>query len=185
MTDLHSLIETYGYYAVFLGTFLEGETILVMAGFAAHRGHLSLPWVMVVAFAGSLLGDQFFFFLGRRHGAALLARFPQLRKRATTFERLLHDYHAPLIVVVRFLYGLRIVGPIVIGMSQVPAYRFIIFNVTGAIIWAIAIAGAGYLFGHAIGLLLHDIQHYEVAALGAVALAGAIVWLVYRVRNAK
>ena len=185
MTNLHSLIETYGYYAVFIGTFLEGETILVMAGFAAHRGYLALPWVMAIAFAGSLLGDQLYFYIGRRHGAALLARFPQLRKRASTFERLLRDYHAPVIVVIRFLYGLRIVGPIVIGMSRVPAYRFLIFNVIGAVIWAITIAGAGYLFGQAIELLLHDIQRYEVAALGAVALAGAIVWLVYRVRNAK
>ena len=47
---LESIVDTYGYLAVLLGTFLEGETILVLGGFAAHRGYLALPWVIVAAF---------------------------------------------------------------------------------------------------------------------------------------
>jgi len=58
---LESIVDTYGYVAVLLGTFLEGETILVLGGFAAHRGYLALPWVIVAAFFGSLCGDQLFF----------------------------------------------------------------------------------------------------------------------------
>ena len=64
---LESIVDTYGYLAVLLGTFLEDETILVLGGFAAHRGYLALPWVIVAAFLGSLCGDQLFFFLGRKH----------------------------------------------------------------------------------------------------------------------
>lgn len=56
---LADLLREYGYYAVFLGTFLEGETVLVMAGFAAHSGYLQLPWVIAVA--GGTLGDQLYF----------------------------------------------------------------------------------------------------------------------------
>ena len=87
MTTLQSLVENYGYYAVFVGTFLEGETILIMAGFAAHSGYLALPWVMLVAFFGGLLGDQLCFFLGRRHGRRILQRFPKLRARAKIVDR--------------------------------------------------------------------------------------------------
>ena len=54
---IESFIETYGYAAILIGTFLEGETILVLGGFAAHRGYLSLPWVIVAAFAGTLSGE--------------------------------------------------------------------------------------------------------------------------------
>jgi membrane protein DedA with SNARE-associated domain len=57
------VIGSYGYIALFLGTFVEGETILLMAGFAAHLGYLYLPWVILVAFLGSLSGDQVFFLL--------------------------------------------------------------------------------------------------------------------------
>ena len=64
---IQTLIQNYGYWAVFVGTFIEGETILLLGGFAAHRGYLALPWVIVAAFFGSLCGDQLFFFLGRKH----------------------------------------------------------------------------------------------------------------------
>lgn len=55
--DLAGLIAAHGYWALALGAFLEGETILVLAGVAAHRGYLDLRLVILVAFAGSLLGD--------------------------------------------------------------------------------------------------------------------------------
>ena len=58
------LIQTYGYVAILVGTFLEGETVLVLGGLAAHQGYLQLPGVMLAAFAGTLIGDQLFFFLG-------------------------------------------------------------------------------------------------------------------------
>jgi membrane protein DedA with SNARE-associated domain len=180
VTTLQYLIETYGYIAVFVGTFLEGETILVMAGLAAHLGYLDLRWVIATAFFGSLSGDQLYFYLGRWRGMRLFRRFPYLRRRAFIFRRLLHRYHAPIIVVIRFLYGLRIVGPIAIGMSRVPALRFLLFNVTGALIWAVVIAGIGYLFGEALERVLGHIRDYEVAALAVFALLGVIVWGGYR-----
>ncbi|MGW8187802.1 MAG: DedA family protein [Desulfobacterales bacterium] len=79
---LESLIEKFGYLAVLLGTFLEGETILVLGGFAAHRGYLLLAGVILTAFCGSLMGDQLFFFLGRRNSRAFLDRRPLWKARA-------------------------------------------------------------------------------------------------------
>ena len=183
MTTLQSLIENYGYYAVFAGTFLEGETILIMAGFAAHSGYLVLPWVMLVAFFGSLFGDQLCFFLGRRHGRRILQRFPKLRARANIVDALLARHHTLLIPVLRFLYGLRIVGPMVIGMSGVPAPRFVGLNILGAALWAVVIGAVGYLFGDVLELVLTDVKRYEEIALGVIALIGIVIWLTYRLRN--
>lgn len=86
MPPTQHLIEQFGYPFLFLGTFLEGETILVIAGFLAHRMYLRLPWVIAVAFAGSLLGDQVAFFLGRHKGRGMLDRRPKWRARATRVE---------------------------------------------------------------------------------------------------
>ena len=94
--SLAELFATYGYYAVFLGTFIEGETVLLLGGIAAHRGYLDLPTVIAVAFAGGWLGDQFYFFLGRRYGQAILMRFPALQIQAQKAQRLTQRYHAPL-----------------------------------------------------------------------------------------
>ena len=87
------LLADYGYLAVFVGSLLEGETVLVLAGFAAHQGYLSLPLVLAVAFVGGTLGDQIFFWLGRAWGQSLLDRIPhsehrvrRVRARPTTLR---------------------------------------------------------------------------------------------------
>ena len=73
---METFLQSYGYLAVMLGTFLEGETILVLGGLAAHQGYMALSGVILSAFAGSLCGDQLFFFLGRRHSDLLMRRRP-------------------------------------------------------------------------------------------------------------
>lgn len=182
---LASLIQQYGYYAVFAGTFLEGETILVLAGFAAHEGYLALPTVIAVAFVASFFGDQFYFLLGRRYGDRLLSRFPRLTARAARVKQLLHRYHLPLILSIRFLYGLRIVGPMAIGMSGVSWLRFLVLNLIGAALWAALIAGAGYLFGQTLKLLMPDLKRYEGLVVAGLLAAGFFWWLLYRRREAR
>src|SRR5258706_12995342 len=79
--DLPALIDSYGYATVLAGAFLEGETILALAGLAAYRGYLDIGVVIALAMTAGFLGDQFYFFLGRRHGARILARFPVVHER--------------------------------------------------------------------------------------------------------
>jgi len=62
---LREYLELHGYWVLFIGTFLEGEAILIMAGFLAFQGYLNVGGVILTAFAGSFLGDQFYFYLGR------------------------------------------------------------------------------------------------------------------------
>ena len=182
---LESIVDTYGYLAVLLGTFLEGETILVLGGFAAHRGYLALPWVIVAAFLGSLCGDQLFFFLGRKHSQAVLARRPAWKARADKANRLLERFRTPFILIFRFLYGLRSVSPFVIGMSSVPARQFILLNAIGALVWAVVVGTGGYLFGSALEIVIGNIKHYELEALLAIAIIGLFVWIVHLYRGRK
>jgi len=180
---LESLIDTYGYLAVLVGTFLEGETVLVLGGFAAHRGYLALPWVIMAAFLGTLCGDQLFFFLGRRHSQTVLARRPSWKARAERAQRLLERFRTPLILVFRFMYGLRTVIPFAIGMSTVQTREFIFLNIIGALVWALVVGTGGYLFGHALESILGNIKHYEREVLGAIAVIGALIWLIYFYRR--
>jgi membrane protein DedA with SNARE-associated domain len=176
--DIPSLIDSYGYLAVFIGAFLEGETVLALAGLAAYRGYMDFYTVMVVAMIAGFLGDQFYFFLGRYNGQKILARFPGAEKRALRFDKLLSRWQAPLIIGIRFLYGFRIVGPILLGMGRVPAWKFVIYNFIGAAIWAPLIAGIGYFFGTILESLLHDVKRYEMwffLAIAVVSLGAAAV----------
>lgn len=179
--SLTHLLSQYGYLAVFVGSVLEGETILILAGFAAHQGYLSLPLVITLAFCGGTVGDQIFFLLGRYYGGPLLSRFPRLASRAQPVSQLILRYHAGFIVGVRFMYGFRIVGPLIIGMSDVPAWRFVLLNLLGAALWAVLIGGAGYLFGQTLQSLIPDLKrHEEMALLLIIAVAvliGLVRWL--------
>jgi membrane protein DedA with SNARE-associated domain len=184
--DLASLIQNWGYPAVFAGSLIEGETILALAAVAAHRGYLALPWVIAVAAAGGFLGDQIYFLVGRFAGDRVLARWPGLRPGAERVRQLLDRYDAPLILGVRFMYGLRTVGPIAIGMSRVHWHRFALLNLAGAIVWAVLVAAIGYALGEALTRVLGDLKEVEEWVFGAVLVAGlaGVAWLRHRGRRA-
>jgi membrane protein DedA with SNARE-associated domain len=183
--DLQSIIENYGYAAILIGTFLEGETILVLAGLAAHQGYLVLTWVILAAFLGSLGGDQLFFYLGRKHSQAVLSRRPSWKAKAEKVHKMLNRFQTPLILSFRFLYGLRTVAPFVIGMSPVSFKKFILLNAAGALVWAVAIGSGGYLFGQALEVLIGKLKSYEIYIMGSVAIVGLLLWIFHFYRRRR
>ena len=184
MPDIGHILENHAYiaYIVLLAwTFLEGETIVIIAGIAAREGHLWLPLIALCAFCGSLCSDQVAFFLGRYKGKAFVARRPKWQGRAEKVYRLLERHQTWLILGFRFLYGLRNVTPFAIGMSQVSTRRFVILNVIGAAVWAVTFACGGYVFGAAMETVFAGQQKWIVI----LALAGvlSLVWAVRHLRN--
>jgi membrane protein DedA with SNARE-associated domain len=183
---LEQLVQTWGYPVVFLGTLLEGETVLLLAGFAARAGYLELPWVIATAWAGAVTGEQIWFLVGRRHGERLLERFPRLAPGAGRVRALLARYSLPVILSLRFLYGLRTVGPIALGMSRVPWARFTALDFAAAVLWAVVVASAGYAFGQVLQMWLGDLKRLEhVLALILVAAGAALWWFRIRTSNPK
>jgi membrane protein DedA with SNARE-associated domain len=182
---LESLLNTYGYPILIIGTFLEGETVLVLGGLAAHLGYLSLDWVIACGFCGTLFGDQLYFFFGRRHGKTLLARHPSWHPRAERVLHILERHQNLLILGFRFLYGLRSVTPFAIGISNVSYIRFTLLNLIGASIWAISIGLAGYYFGQAMEAILGDIKRYEVGLMVAIVGLAMVIWLVHVYRQRR
>lgn len=171
---LTQLLDHYGYVAVLVGTVLEGETILILGGFAAHQGYLQLPWVMLAAFAGSLSGDLGWFFLGRLYGQRVLSRFPRLRAGVERATGLLRRRETALLLSFRFIYGIRTVTPLAAGLSALPTSRFLLLNALGAAVWSVAIAWAGYVLGHGFMSLLDRARVFEEHAFVAILALGAL-----------
>jgi membrane protein DedA with SNARE-associated domain len=174
-------LSTYGLWAVLIGTFLEGESILVAGAIAARHGYMSLESVLLAALIGSFTGDQLYFFLGRIYGRRILLARPKWRGRVEQVHRLLDAYHAIFILGFRFLYGLRTVSPFVLGTSSVSVQRFMPLNFLGALLWSVTVGGLGYMLGN---LRLSDwLADKTVApyAIGAALLL--IVCLVALVRR--
>ena len=187
MSQIAGLLNSYGYLALFVGAFLEGETILVLAGFAVQRGYMDFWWVSATAFAGSFLGDQLYFHLGTHWGARWIARRRSWQGPAARARRLLDRYGALFVLVFRFLYGLRTVSPFVIGIGGYPRGRFLALNMIAAAIWAVSVAGLGYGFGEAFVSVIERVKTYELHAFGAIAATGAVLligyWIRQRIRN--
>jgi membrane protein DedA with SNARE-associated domain len=182
---LESFLETYGYFALLVGTFFEGETTMVLGGLAAYLGYLDLPWVILVAFVGTLLGDQLFFYLGRWHYRAILAWRPGLESRLDKVKRNIERHQMQLIFVFRFFYGLRIITLFGLGMSRIAATHFFLLSVLSALVWAAAMGIGGYLFGNFLRAIIVNIKHYETKFFWALVIIGGLIWGIYFLRSKR
>lgn len=176
-------LEHWGYLAVLVGTFFEGETVLVAAALAAYHGHLALPTVALCAFAGSLAGDQTWFLVGRRLGRSWFARQPRFARRLARIDNALARWRDPVILGFRVLYGIRLLVPFVLGAGSITWRRFAVLNVVGAALWAGSVSIAGYYAGAALMALHRGLVRHEWALAGVLLTgAGAGVWWCARVR---
>ena len=179
------LLQKFGYLAVLVGTFLEGETILVLAGFFAERGYLRLPLVIVCAFGGAYGGHVFWFWLGRSQGVKLLDRFPRMKKHFGKGIRIFERYGAPAIFITQWLYGLRITCAVIIGISKISTVKFLVYEAITCIIWAIIIGSAGFVFGTAVERILGRAAHIERYGLIVLVVIGLGVWLYHRLKEKR
>ena len=184
--SLEELIATYGYLAILVITFIEGETIVILAGVAAHLGFLDLTWVIAAAVAGSFSGDQLWSYVGRHWGPKIIARRLSWQEGAQKVYKHLDRHQYWLILTFRFYYGLRNVTPFVVGSAHIPRLRFFTLNLIGAIVWAIIFAYVGYALGEAASqFFIDDFKRYGLYFLGGLLLVGFSVWLVTLIRHRR
>jgi membrane protein DedA with SNARE-associated domain len=183
--SLEQLIADYGYLAILIVTFIEGETIVILAGVAAQLGYLDLFWVTMAAVAGSFSGDQLWFYIGRHWGPKIIARRLSWQESAQKVYKHLHRHQYWLILTFRFYYGLRNVTPFVCGSARIPRLRFFSLNLTGAVVWAVCFAYVGFGLGEASKYFIADFKRYGLYLLGVLVLVGFIIWLITLIRHRR
>jgi membrane protein DedA with SNARE-associated domain len=185
---LHSLEPTlnhFGYLAVVglvliedFGIPVPGETVLILAAVYAGTGRLDVVLVGVLGFIGAVLGDNIGFAIGHFGGRPLIRRYgryifltPERVDRATRF----FDRHGGwIIIVARFIEGLRQANGIIAGMSGIHWAKFLAFNAIGAALWVAVWTSIGYLSGSHINAIYDTAARYSTyvaIALGALLLA--------------
>ncbi|HEX3860149.1 MAG TPA: DedA family protein [Stellaceae bacterium] len=182
--DINQLIANNGacfYAIVFVWTFLEGETVVLFAAFAAAQGLVNPVLLLVAAWLGSFAGDQSYFWLGRHFGVRLLERFPRWRHGVDTALRWLERYDAGFILTFRFIYGVRNFSSFALGLSAVRWNRFLLLNFAAAGLWALLFVSVGYFLGHAFRAVLGDLaRSFSLVMLGIFVLIGGGMWLLHR-----
>ncbi len=169
----------YGYWALFVGCLAEGETVTLLGGLLAHDGLLNYGYVVAVAALGGTTGDMLLYFLGRRYGAKLLRRFKKAQPNIRRANKMILRHPLFFVMAVRFMYGFRLVGPMMIGASRLSPLKFIIFNVIGAVLWALIFVTLGYLGGQMVAPWLAKVHHHLKYAFFLLAVV-VVVWLLPR-----
>ncbi|EDH5629688.1 DedA family protein [Salmonella enterica subsp. enterica serovar Claibornei] len=179
--DINTLITHYGYAALVIGSMAEGETVTLLGGVAAHQGLLKFPLVAAAVALGGMMGDQLLYLLGRCYGGKILRRFPRYHTKIRRAQKMIQRHPYLFVIGTRFMYGFRVVGPLLIGASRLPPKIFLPLNIVGALIWALLFTTLGYLGGEVIAPWLHDLdqhlRHGVWLILAIVLVVGARWWL--------
>lgn len=141
--DELSATSQLGYLAVFTGTAMEGETVLLLAAAAVHMGYLQLMPVIVIGFLGAVCGDQLFFWMGRLQGRAVLSRFPRLAEKVSKVTGLMNRHKIKLLLGYRLMFGLRGAVVFALGMGRLRGKTFAALSLLISFIWVVALSMAG------------------------------------------
>ena len=195
--DLEALIRHYGVFAVSLilafeslGLPVPGETLLIFAAILARRGEMSLPAILIFAWAGSVLGDNVGYIIGRTLGRATISRYGAkiglTDERMRSVERIFARYGAATVLFAQFFNILRQLNGIVAGMLGMSWWRFLLFNAIGAALWvAMWVFGATYFT--ALTAFIARLAHNNAVAivLLIICIVLVVTLLVRRLRGAS
>jgi membrane protein DedA with SNARE-associated domain len=176
MTDiLIELMKEYGYIILFGWSILEGESGLIMAGLLASTGDMNLYLSIFVAGLGGFAGDQIYFFIGRHNKSYVHKKFKGQRRKFALAHLLLKKYGWPIIFIQRYMYGMRTVIPIAIGLTRYNYKKFAIINLFSAWCWATITIVPVWYFGDEIIELLKQAKEYWYFAIPiAIGFIGTI-----------
>jgi membrane protein DedA with SNARE-associated domain len=169
MHEIIKLIQQHGdafYLITFLWTALEGETFVIFAGLAAQKGLINFGLLFLAAWLGTFCGDQIFFLTGRKFGVHILEKIPKLKAPVESALGWLERHAVAFILAYRFMYGVRNVSGVAIGMSHLSWRKFMLWNGVAAFIWAAIFAGFGYLYGDVLSRIRHKTQVVEDSVRG-------------------
>lgn len=153
-------VADWGYLILFLWSILEGEWGLLLAGIASHQGYLNVYMCIFVAGLGGFTGDQIYFYVGRLNKAYVQKKFDKQKRKFALANLLMRKYGWPIIFIQRYMYGLRTVIPISIGITRYSAVKFAIINLISAFIWASVTIIPAWYFGDVILDFIANVVNY-------------------------
>lgn len=195
LNSLAPYLKDYGYLSVAVivtiesfGPPLPGETIIIAAAIYAGAGSLNIWLVALVAFASAVIGDNIGYYIGRKGGRALIDRygkyFGATEERFGKAEAFFTRHGRWIVIVARFIEGLRQLNGIIAGTTGMPWLTFATSQVLGAAIWVGCWTAIGYTAGSHITAIYDAVSRVGFGLL-AVLIVAAIVWFVRRRRRSS
>jgi membrane protein DedA with SNARE-associated domain len=168
-------LDQYGYFAVLVGTFFEGETVILLASSLASTGLFGIPQTIFFGFFGSFISDWVYFFIGRLNGKYFIDSRPRLKALVEPVRLFFHRNQLQILFSYRFLYGFRILIPLVIGMSGFNPLKFLLYSILSGLIWASTVGFVGYNLGTLFNITADSFQQHALYLVVGFAAMGLII----------
>lgn len=181
--DLEALIRTAGYFGIFsivflesgmmIGFFFPGDSLLFTAGFLASQGIIDIKILIIGSFLAAVAGDSIGYYLGQKFGRKLFQKEKSIwfHKNHLVRAQKFYDKHGgKTIILARFIPVIRAFAPVVAGVGLMRYKSFVLYNLVGAVLWAIAIP----LLGYYLGSLIPDVDKYLLPIIGLIVIASVL-----------
>jgi membrane protein DedA with SNARE-associated domain len=176
MDDMLKNLETSGYIILFFYSLGGGLIALIGAGVLSFMGKMDLTLSISIAIIANIIGDGLLFYMARYHKREMM-EYLSKHKRKLAFSHLLLKRHGGWIIVLKkFIYGLKTLVPLAVGLTKYDFWKFSLYNVVGAFIWAIIVGGGSYLFGGAIIEGFKMVSDKPYLAPATLVIVGGSVW---------
>jgi membrane protein DedA with SNARE-associated domain len=177
MEDILSNLQTYGYVVLFLYSFGGGFLALLGAGVLSYAGHMDLTTSIIVAFVANFIGDLVLFYMGRYNKKDVMAYLHKHKRKLALSHILMKKHGSWVIFLQKYVYGIKTLIPLAIGITKYDFKKFAILNFFAALIWAISIGVASFMAGEAIQSAYGFISERPyLAPLILVSMLGLIWW---------
>ncbi len=157
LNEITPLISRYGLWVIFFGMMIEGTVMIVITGILCYLGIIYFPNALLVSIAGAIIGDQFWYFMGRRYTFSLLEKFSKLKQNILKLKPSIDKKANLLAFSARFIYGGAIIFPIALGVYKYNYKKFTLFDALGVTVWSIVGILFGYIFGNSAEYIFGEI----------------------------
>jgi len=174
--NVELFLQQYGYIAVFIGTFIEGEIFLIITGFFIKHGFLNPTLSFIFGILGALVHELIYFYLGKWKGRQILLGNRYTRKKYKKAKQIIEKYGLLAIFLVRFMYGMRVIPMLIFGATGFNALKFIFFDIISLSIWAVFFISAGYFLGHTAEYIFGKAKEYYLI-FGLIIIFIGLIWI--------
>jgi membrane protein DedA with SNARE-associated domain len=177
---MESFLDEYGYLALVVGTFLEGETAILVASSLIYHGLFEFPFTVLAAFFGSFISDWIYYLIGRLNGKYFLAKRPKLAAKVEPVTRFFNQHKLQILFSYRFLYGFRVIIPLVVGLSGIRPASYLFYSVVTGLMWATLVSTTGYWVGRLLNLQAKVFEENFLYIVLGFAVFGLLIGFVIR-----
>jgi len=168
---LEELIREWGYIILFLYSFGGGFLALAVAGVLSYTGDLNIVASIIVAGSANFVGDQFLFSLARNNKQYAKSMMGKYGRKVALAHLLMRRYGSPVVFIQKYIYGIKTLIPLAMGLTKYSMKKFIVFNAVATIVWALVVGYSSFYMGEVILNLADDFKMYGIALVIAIILA--------------